>query len=249
MQSKKLLFIIILLIYGIIPGALAAGIHGTVYSWSDFETPLKNVMVEVNSTPAQSKVATDGRYSFDLQPGSYLVTAKYYRNNVLEYFTEEEVIIDIEGEFIIDLILFPPTGMEHEFLGDINLADVGINNDNNLNGYILVLGLFLGAAFALGYLYMNKKNPVHAPGNENDVNIPVSEETTEIEGAGLPADLRELLVLVHGMGGRVTQKELRKKLHYSEAKVSLMITDLESRGLVTKIKKGRANVIISVDKK
>ncbi|MHC1584962.1 MAG: helix-turn-helix transcriptional regulator, partial [Candidatus Syntropharchaeia archaeon] len=33
-------------------------------------------------------------------------------------------------------------------------------------------------------------------------------------------------------------------LSLSEAKISLMITDLENRGLVTKIKKGRGNVII-----
>jgi uncharacterized membrane protein len=45
-------------------------------------------------------------------------------------------------------------------------------------------------------------------------------------------------------GGRITQLDLRKALPYSEAKVSLMITDLENRGIVKKIKKGRGNVLI-----
>ena len=45
-------------------------------------------------------------------------------------------------------------------------------------------------------------------------------------------------------GGRINQLELRQQLPYSEAKVSLMLADLESRGLIRKIKKGRGNIII-----
>lgn len=247
MHSKKLLFITILLIFGLIPGALAATVHGTVYSWSDFEKPLKNVIVEVNSTPAQSKVATDGTYSFDLQPGSYLVTAKYYRSNVLEYSAEEEILIDSEGNFTIDILLFPPTGMEDEFLSDINLTDVDLNNETKLGSYLVVMGLLLFLTMAVWYWHSKKKSPIKAAVNEAPMHVSTPEPG--ITGSELPADLRELLGLIHSMGGRVNQKELRKKLTCSEAKVSLMITDLECRGLVTKIKKGRANVIIAVDKK
>ena len=42
----------------------------------------------------------------------------------------------------------------------------------------------------------------------------------------------------------MTQKDLRARLNCSEAKVSLMITDLEDRGLVHKVKKGRGNIIL-----
>ena len=41
----------------------------------------------------------------------------------------------------------------------------------------------------------------------------------------------------------MTQKEIRKNIPYSEAKVSLWITELESDGKIKKIKKGRGNVI------
>jgi uncharacterized membrane protein len=41
----------------------------------------------------------------------------------------------------------------------------------------------------------------------------------------------------------MTQKELREKLGLSEAKVSLMITDLEERGILKRIKWGRGNVV------
>jgi len=44
--------------------------------------------------------------------------------------------------------------------------------------------------------------------------------------------------------GRITQTELRTRLPYSEAKVSLLVADLEDRGLIKKIKKGRGNILI-----
>src|SRR3989344_2647515 len=45
--------------------------------------------------------------------------------------------------------------------------------------------------------------------------------------------------------GRINQKELRKEMLYlSEAKVSLIVTELEHKGMIEKIKKGRGNVLI-----
>jgi uncharacterized membrane protein len=62
----------------------------------------------------------------------------------------------------------------------------------------------------------------------------------------LPDDCREVLAIMEKNDGRITQLDLRKALPYSEAKVSLIVSDLESRGLVKKIKKGRGNVLIMV---
>ena len=59
----------------------------------------------------------------------------------------------------------------------------------------------------------------------------------------MPEDLKSVVGIIQEEGGRITQKELRKKLPYSEAKVSLMVADLEGRGMVRKIKKGRGNII------
>jgi uncharacterized membrane protein len=59
----------------------------------------------------------------------------------------------------------------------------------------------------------------------------------------LPDDLAALVAAIRREGGRTTQKELRKHVACSEAKLSMMLTELESRGLVRKIKKGRANVV------
>ncbi|MHC1582167.1 MAG: helix-turn-helix transcriptional regulator [Candidatus Syntropharchaeia archaeon] len=82
--------------------------------------------------------------------------------------------------------------------------------------------------------------------DEEIMDIPdVEKRVKEVVDYGeLPEDLKEVISIIQQNGGRITQKELRKKLSLSEAKISLMITDLENRGLVTKIKKGRGNVII-----
>ena len=45
---------------------------------------------------------------------------------------------------------------------------------------------------------------------------------------------------------RMTQKELRKEIPLSEAKISLVVTELEHEGKIKKIRKGRGNIIIFV---
>ncbi len=60
----------------------------------------------------------------------------------------------------------------------------------------------------------------------------------------LTADQQRVLDTIRKMDGRVSQKELRKALSpWSEAKVSMELTELEDGGLVRKIKKGRGNIV------
>ena len=85
---------------------------------------------------------------------------------------------------------------------------------------------------------------------END-NNPVKNPKTEVPAfkkkLPLPADLQEVMDIIRGQGGRITQKDLRSKLKYSEGKVSLMLADLERRELIEKFKRGRGNVVILKD--
>ena len=246
MFSKRWGLVIILLIASLITGAQAATLYGTIYEWSDFEKPLKNTIVEVNSTPAQYVVATTGTYSFNLSTGNYLVKAKYYRNNILEYSTEEYVRIDTEGDFVRDLLLFPPTDSEFEYLGDINLTNESeLKNDTNINNYIIPILILLLVASAVLYLIKRKKT---GPAEMEEQAKP-SGKILEITDRELPSDLKELYEIILKNGGRTTQKELRKKLAFSEAKVSLMLDDLEDRGLIKKIRKGRSNIIIAQTQK
>jgi uncharacterized membrane protein len=70
-----------------------------------------------------------------------------------------------------------------------------------------------------------------------------SPEGSDSRESSLPDDLKEIMDLIRANGNRITQRELRKKSPYSESKVSLMLSDLEERGLIEKFKKGRGNVI------
>lgn len=243
MFPRRRLVLLILFVTCIIASAQAATLHGTIYEWSDFEKPLKNAIVEVNSTPAQYMVATTGTYSFNLSPGSYLIKAKYYRNNILEYAAEEEIWIDKEGDFVHDLLLFPPTDLEYEYLGDINLTGMDIKSEYNLNYYIIILILVFSALIIL-YWIKKRKNKVGEPVSSK-YTVPASETVVETKSKELPEDLRDIYELILKRGGRVTQKDLRKEMKYSEAKVSLMLDDLEDRGFIKKIKKGRSNIIIA----
>ncbi len=242
--------LIIILIASLTAGAQAATLHGTIYEWSDFEKPLKNAIVEVNSTPVQYMVATTGIYSFNLSTGNYLIRARYYRNNILEYTTEEEIRIDREGVFVHDLLLFPPTDTEYEYLRDINLiGDIDIKSEDDPDNYVIpVLVILLFSALVV--LYRVKKGKTIPKPVADETVVPMAqppEAVTRIKE--LPEDLRGLYDIILGMGGRTTQKELRKKMAYSEAKVSLMLDDLEERGLIKKIKKGRSNIIITQNQK
>ncbi|VVB94185.1 Uncharacterised protein [uncultured archaeon] len=224
--------------------AQAATVYGTIYEWSDFDNPLKNTWVEVNSTPAQKVLATTGTYSFNLTPGSYLIKARYYHNDILEYTADEEIQIDKEGNFTHDLLLFPPT--DFEYLGDINLTSSLDKSDSNQRYYIITIILVFAAFFILLWL-RKKKNKPKEQGAEEAIEIP-PENMAKTESTELPEDLHEIYELILKKGGRVTQRDLRKEVKYGEAKVSLMIADLENRGLIKKIKKGRANIIIAEPK-
>lgn len=240
-MKKFLLAFTFVLVFGFCSSTVAqedfAKVHGTVYYWYNLE-PLRNAIVEVNSTPVQVYVAKNGEYSFNLPPGNYVITARYYRDNVLLYYAEENLtILEGGGEYIIDLIAFP-------LFEDVEIAD-----ETNLvpsietpeSGGLWIISAAIGAAvfiLAVGVFYYLKKRRKRLP-------EPKAEPSREtIKYVGLPADLQEIVDKIKEAGGRITQLELREKLPYSEAKVSLMLTDLENRGLIRRIKKGRGNVII-----
>ena len=79
---------------------------GKIYGWDTFE-PLENAVVEVNSTPLQFMVAKYGLYSFELTPGDYYITAKYYQNNTLTHSATGTIKIKGDGNYVLDLLLLP----------------------------------------------------------------------------------------------------------------------------------------------
>lgn len=449
-MNLRLYFICIAAVLALVGPALAnstSNVHGSVYGWDTFQ-PLENAVVEVNSTPSQSLVAKYGVYSFDLVPGDYKITARYYQNSTLTYSAEETIKIENQGKYILDLLLLPVYSEElmdssgvKQFSQNAN-GTTGNSSSNKTNSltnastgplasksnssstnsvdqseigpinasYPLIVAILLILMLAAGYMVSRKdkkieknqpqkmahrvsstgaaekghttgdyfrpvkvpefpvevhdenievsheglepelklesqvqesqvqesrvklfetapstepiadpvkepvreqvkeslqepvKESIKEPANEqvkpvvtelspeipeekiqeefaeikansqeNEVELVESEPQKEKQGildkeAGdkhsespeteipasrkklpLPADLQEVMDIIRGQGGRITQKDLRSKLKYSEGKVSLMLADLERRELIEKFKRGRGNVVILRD--
>lgn len=253
MFVKRRFILCLVLIIFLIPSASSANVYGSIYEFSSFDRPLKNAIVELeeNSSRLQYKVSGDGTYSFNITPGDYLIRAKYYNEaNILEFIGEEKLRIDKPDESRnIDIILFPPIDQESEYLGDINLTGEIDTKDTDYTNYFIVLVPLTIILIVILVVRRKKSIP-----DESKITIPAP-LPPEVIPAGtvgdkeLPDDLKELYEIIIKKGGRTTQKELRKEIIYGEAKVSLMITDLEDRGLIKKIKKGRSNIIIAEMKK
>ena len=194
----------------------AAVIEGKVYSWETFE-PLSNVIVEINTTPEQKILSKDGSYSFNVSPGSYRIAAKYYENGILVMEASENITVVSDGVYRIDILLTPVIEMEEVNFENITFEDVN-GEETSYLPYILVAFLLLIPAS----IYLVKR------GSKRE---------------DLPEDLRRVVEVIRSSGGRITQKELREVLGVSEAKLSLMLSDLERRGIIEKYKKGRGNVI------
>jgi len=270
---------------------ITATVHGATYAWDTLE-PLNDTVININSNPPQSIVAKDGMYSFELVPGDYTITARYYQNNTLTYSKETTLKIEGEGNYVFDLLLYPVS--ENSVIEKI--ADK-TNNPNSANpteqtrtdsstiSYLpiaLTLFLLLGGGYKLSRKHKKMKKNRYQEGKFNTPGLlvkvlgksigsgvrpefgnigeaaSVTEPTiepanhSEIETAALKklplsTDLREILDVIRGHQGRITQKDLRSRLEYSEVKVSLLLSELEKRGLVKKFKNGRENIVILID--
>lgn len=220
----------------------AAIIHGNVYDL--YLDKQNNAVVSINSVPEQTYVVKNGTYSIELQPGEYVLKADYSEMGELKSSAEENITIAEEGDYVIDLILFPNFGEEEDILNEINLdvADGVIEKtfwDKLIfGGFIAVLikaiAVFVSLVIIIIFaLKINKTLKKEVDGIEEK-----EERNTEKN------EIEKIMDYIKSQGGRVTQKELRKHFMSSQARMSLILTELEHNGIIEKIKKGRGNVII-----
>lgn len=270
-----------------------ATVHGVTYAWDTLE-PINDTVIDVNSTPPQSIVAKDGTYSFELPPGNYAITARYYRNNSLIYSKETTFKVEGEGNYVLDLLLYPVSG--NRLTGTIAAETSNLNGANHAEqtgtdlsttSYVPVaftLFLLLVGSYKLSRKHKKTKKNRSREGKFNISGLLVKAlskniesgtkpdfgntegaasmresviepaefaDNSEIETAALKklplsSDLREVLDIIRGHKGRITQKDLRSKLEYSEVKVSLLLSELEKRKLIKKFKNGRENIVILI---
>ena len=214
--------------------ANAATIHGTVYDLS--LKKMSNARVEINTSPKQFLIAQNGSYAFNVPNGLYTIKAQLIQKNDVIASVQENITIRQEGSYVLDLILFPDV---EEGVEDINIEvyeNVVETNDkkySTLIGAVILLAL-VAISTAIYYFKKRKKQEKETVKNED-------KKTGEKHENG---DLGQIIKIIRQEGGRATQKDIRKQIPLSEAKISLMIAELEHKGIIEKIKKGRGNIII-----
>lgn len=202
----------------ILPFAQAAVIEGTVY---DLSLDPADAVVEISTTPMQRMVAKEGVYQFTVLNGVYQITADAQVNGG-DHAAENITIID-DGRYRLDLFLFPDLNGEDALDADAITLDA--LEEGSENWWWISSGV--GLVIAIGVLWWWVK-------------AARSSEPAQHRESGT----NELLAILKAHDGRMTQKELRDKLPHSEAKVSLMLAELEAKGKIEKIKRGRANVLL-----
>lgn len=269
--------------------ASAATISGTIYDLT-YE-PALEVVVSVNSTPEQIYLASEGRYSFYLPPGNYLLSATYGQTGNLKSESKAFTIVD-DGNYTIDFILFDdiisPDDPANEGQ-EVDVADSADSFSGSLSNPLLtsllvilaVVVVFAAVMFAAWFSLKRHTSTLaslektvssfsstkrhdgshdaHYGPDNHAAHSPKSQppEPSSPEKSGGDAGRKEkkgkkekqdlpaaLLDFLDRNEGRATQKEIRKEILYSEAKISLLISRLEAEGKVKRIKKGRGNIIV-----
>jgi len=244
--TSSFLVMLLLLITLLIPSmAVAARIEGTVYDFS--LNKAINSRVEINTTPKQVYIARDATYGFNVPLGFYEINSTR-RIGGEESYAQEQVTIRDSGNYVLDIILFPIS----ENLDDAVEMDSSVIDGIQKFTFNLVVYSVIGisALFILSILTMiyfkkfntNKFLKASSPSGES-ISEPENQQMQN-NSKYESNEAEQLISIIGEAGGRITQKEIRKKMPYSEAKVSLMIAELESLGKIKKIKKGRGNIII-----
>ncbi|MCR4368935.1 MAG: hypothetical protein NUV67_03450 [archaeon] len=232
---------------------VGATISGTAVEWYTFE-PLDNAIVEINTTPKQLLVTQKGAYKFDVPNGTYTLRAQYFDENTLMYEAQEEVTVQGDGNFTLDLIMFPAIE-EHELILDDanNLEFTALEEEEQIPpnaGQIRAEDLVIPALVFVAAAALVLWSVVQITSRESEIEKEIVEKP---EPKKLPAqpkqdgpsdDLKQAIDTLRNYGGRMTQKELRDRLPFGEAKVSLIVAELEQMDKIKKFKKGRGNVII-----
>ena len=206
----------------------AATIYGTVYDLS--LKKVSNARVEISTTPKQFYVAQNGTYSFNVPNGKYTIKAQLMQKNTVTASVQENITISQDGNYVLDLILFPDI--------DEGIEDPGIDVNEDIAGetnkeWVLLIGflVLLVSGIIAGVVYYSRTRRHENPksGEKMDDN---------------DDEMEQIIKIIKKEGGRATQKDIRKEIPLSEAKISLMIAELEHKGIIEKIKKGRGNIII-----
>ncbi|MBI5392191.1 hypothetical protein HZB00_04270 [Candidatus Woesearchaeota archaeon] len=216
---------IILMLFWIVCLALivqAATIQGTVYDLS--LKKVDNVLVEINSVPIQRMLVQQGKYQFQVPSGEYTITVKEGKG-FSEIVEQEKTNIKDEGIFNVDLFIFPSLNESTEIgiVSPTHEAEKLLSETESMNPLVWVSFLLLLIILA-SFVVWKKQRKQQIQPEENSTG--------------------RIIEILKKEQGRMNQRDLRKHFPFSEAKMSLMLTELEAKGKIERIKKGRGNIIV-----
>ena len=236
---------VILALVFIFPFILGATLSGSVYN-SNLQIE-KNVLVEMGTAPSQKLLAKNGTYAFEVPLGKFTLSAQ--KNSLV---VEEEINIVKEGAFIRDIFLIPNLDdeeqlwqqTEEELILDVETKELGKGSIREIISYVL-----LGVVFIFAIIRFIKVRRKYGLLSLFRKKVKAEQQKTleqhKEDLANEPGYLEQVLELIKKNDGRITQKEFRREmLHLSEAKISLILTELEHKGKIEKVKKGRGNVLL-----
>lgn len=223
---KKLLMILFFLIS--LNSVFAANIQGNIY---DIDlNKLENSILIINTKPEQTIVLRESSYALDIPKGNYKIKAFYYENGFLEAYVEEELSVYDEGNYTLDLILFPSLAEEDILFNQSNFEfESGVGLEKTIP---TLFGIVIALAIILFFIFKFRKRSI-----KGNLEKELGSKLDDIL-------LTNVLDVIKKNDGRTTQKAIRKELKISEAKLSLILSQLENEGKIKKIKKGRGNIIV-----
>lgn len=260
MKWYNLLIIVFLL--SALTNANAAIIKGDIFEWETLKK-LDNVIVEINTKPMQRIVSINGSYEFNVPEGNYIITASYFENEKLTYFTKENIEVKGLGTYNLDLIMMPAledineiselNESDENFLFDKTIEESLQEKTLNENIMFVVLLIVFSSTVLIIFFFLGKKiKKIEEKAEKEIKEIQTKEKTLENkeekQSPKLDSFALQAVQLLKRYGNRMTQKELVEKMNLSEAKISLIVTELEREGLIKKIKKGRGNILVLIEK-
>ena len=130
----------------------AASISGVTYDGLTLE-PLGKTVITISTNPIQTKLSTNGTYSFNVPNGTYTLSATYSENGIVTLKAEQEAVVTSEGQFVIDLIMFPDIGeVPDEPLPDDETTSIIDQIIQGPLAWLIALGVVL---MAVGYSILN----------------------------------------------------------------------------------------------
>lgn len=200
--------------------AEAAYIQGSIYNYN--LDKITDVVVEIDTSPKQRIISKEGEYGFEVSSGRYKINVYSLRTN-RSLGSDEVIITGDEGEFKLDLILAP---------------EMNADEDSGFNPALLA-GLFIVLLGIMIFSVSKRAFPIKEHEDEWE-----EEETELMNWESMTNYKKEIMAIMRENEGKISQKKLRKHFDLSEAKISLLVTELEKEGMIKKVRKGRQNLLV-----